>query len=255
MKLVSFDIKADFGVLRKPDVNSVYLTYNMLHKPCLLGILGAIVGLSGFQEGNDFPDYYVKLKDLKIGIQPLPLENKGNFLKAMVRYINGVGVSEYGTWIIDEQILIKPSYRCFIELDLKDELQNKLYEYIKNYKSVFIPYLGKNECSLWWEEFQEYEYHEFDYAQDFKIDSIFTKGKDNTLKDSKQDKGIVSILDRSSFSEDSFIYFETLPYMYDDSLKQYAYKPFSYTSCQLNKERHFDNLYQIQSPKSIIQLF
>ena len=172
MKLVSFDIKADFGVLRKPDINAVYLTYNMLHKPCLLGILGAIVGLNGFQEDNDLPEYYLKLKDLKIGVKPLDISNpdilnKGNFLKAMLCYSNGIGVSEYGTWVIDEQILIKPSYRCFIELDLQNELQNELYEHIRNYRSVFIPYLGKNECSLWWECFQEYQYQQFDYEQDF----------------------------------------------------------------------------------------
>jgi CRISPR-associated protein Cas5h len=48
-KLVSFDLKADFGFFKKPDINDgLYLTYNMLHKPTLLGILGAIVGLQGY---------------------------------------------------------------------------------------------------------------------------------------------------------------------------------------------------------------
>ena len=89
----------------------------------------------------------------------------------------------------------------------------------------------------------------------FVINSIFIK--DNILKDSKQDQGITSLLDTSNFSKDSFIYFEKLPHMYDDNLKQYTYKSFSYTSCKLKKSSHFDNLYQIQSTKEkeIIQLF
>ena len=46
MKLISFDLCADMGFLKKPDINEkIYLTYNMLHKPALLGILGAIIGL------------------------------------------------------------------------------------------------------------------------------------------------------------------------------------------------------------------
>lgn len=64
-KLVSFDLKADFGFFKKPDVNEVYLTYNMIHKPALLGILGAIVGLQGFQKNAVLPLYYQKLKHLK----------------------------------------------------------------------------------------------------------------------------------------------------------------------------------------------
>ena len=47
-RLISFDIQADFGFFKKPDYNDgVLLTYNMLHKPALLGILGAIIGLRG----------------------------------------------------------------------------------------------------------------------------------------------------------------------------------------------------------------
>lgn len=45
-RLISFDIQADFGFFKKPDYNDgVLLTYNMLHKPALLGILGAIIGV------------------------------------------------------------------------------------------------------------------------------------------------------------------------------------------------------------------
>ena len=42
-RLISFDIQADFGFFKKPDYNDgVLLTYNMLHKPALLGILPAV---------------------------------------------------------------------------------------------------------------------------------------------------------------------------------------------------------------------
>ena len=91
-KLVSFDLKADFGFFKKPDINDIYLTYNMLHKPALLGILGAIVGLQGFQENSILPVYYQKLKHLKVGISPLNNLN-GNFTKHFVKYTNTTGMA------------------------------------------------------------------------------------------------------------------------------------------------------------------
>ena len=58
-KLISFDLRGDFGMLKKPDTNEpVYLTFNMLHKPALLGILGAILGLKGFRKQKELPEYY-----------------------------------------------------------------------------------------------------------------------------------------------------------------------------------------------------
>ena len=57
-QLISFDIKADFGFLKKPDTNApVYLTYNMIHKPCVLGFLGAIMGYGGFKGDKKKPEY------------------------------------------------------------------------------------------------------------------------------------------------------------------------------------------------------
>ena len=61
-KLVSIDIFADFGMLKKPDTNEpVYMTFNMLHKPGLLGILGAITGLSGFKKNHKNYQSYAKI--------------------------------------------------------------------------------------------------------------------------------------------------------------------------------------------------
>ncbi|MFQ5633254.1 MAG: type I-B CRISPR-associated protein Cas5, partial [bacterium] len=67
-KLISIELRADLGFLKKPDINekdSIYLTYNMLHKPALLGILGAIIGLAGYHVRNKMPEYYERLKNLR----------------------------------------------------------------------------------------------------------------------------------------------------------------------------------------------
>ena len=145
-KLISFDLKAEFGFFKKPDINDIYLTYNMLHKPVLLGILGAIVGLQGYQKNGVFPQYYERLKHLKIGIKPLN-DDKGNFSKNMVKYNNGTGFASNeagGNLIITEQILIKPAYRCYVLLNLENEDEKALYDNIMSYKASFAIH-GKNE--------------------------------------------------------------------------------------------------------------
>src|SRR5690606_15618456 len=145
-QLISFDIKADFGFLKKPDTNEpIYLTFNMVHKPFVLGLLGAISGERGFQKNEALPDYYLKLRDTLIGIKPLN-DEKGNFQKTVITYNNGVGYASHetgGNLIIKEQTLINPSYRIYL---LTDNLE--LIQRIQNHEAEFLPYLGKNDFSL-----------------------------------------------------------------------------------------------------------
>ena len=59
-RLISFDLQADFGFFKKPDYNDgMLLTYNMLHKPALLGLLGAVIGLQGYRRKGELPEYYL----------------------------------------------------------------------------------------------------------------------------------------------------------------------------------------------------
>src|SRR5690606_9869896 len=114
-RLVSIDLVADFGFLRKPDTNDgLGMSYNMLHKPGLLGILGAILGLEGYQKRGELPAFYQTLHGLKIGIAPLGDDN-GNFPKTTILYTNTVGyANKDGNLIAFENTLIKPSYRVFV---------------------------------------------------------------------------------------------------------------------------------------------
>ncbi len=260
-KIISFDIKADFGFLKKPDTNEpIYITYNMLHKPALLGILGAIIGLKGFKivletsrkkKREYVPEYYEKLKDVPIGIQPLEDEN-GNFAKTVIRYNNSVGYANQdgGTLLIDEQTLIEPSYRCFLLLDLANELQDKLYNNLKNREAEYLPYFGKNEFSIWWENFQDYgEPKPFDFSSNFKVVSLIQKTEALA-------KGIAQAMGRAARQQTKtqFMYFERLPIGYRMDLRQYEMADFAYSNAILEKEYLLENLYQIKENENV-QLF
>lgn len=278
-KLISVDFHADFGFLKKPDTNNpMYFSFNMLHKPALLGILGAIIGEKGFYDGEKLsksegkgrnatsayergllPDYYQKLSNLKIGIKPLK-DDKGVFIKDTLQYNNGTGFASEelgGNLIIKEQFIIEPNYRCYIYLEKMDEIEMKLYNYLKNGWAEYLPYLGKNDFSLWWDNFEEYAIDSFNNDEDlsFSIYSIFLK--EATLKDGKERVPRMKLF--GNVDNSKFMYFENLPINYDNVLWQYRYEPFAYTNFTLKSNYIVNDLYEIKSlnsnEKYLIQLF
>lgn len=147
-RLISFDIQADFGFFKKPDYNDgVLLTYNMLHKPALLGILGAIIGLRGYRKKGEWPEYYQRLAALPVGIEPLEgRHEKGNFQKTIVKYTNTVGyANQDGNLLVEESMLIRPAYRCYLLLSEEHPDHRKLYEYIREgWPSIFPIWVKMN---------------------------------------------------------------------------------------------------------------
>jgi CRISPR-associated protein Cas5h len=255
-KLISFDLKAEMGFLKKPDVNDgIYLTYNMLHKPALLGILGAIVGMKGYEKNGVFPEYYKKLKHLKIGIQPLE-SDKGNYTKEIIKYNNSIGFAsgeDGGNLIISEQMLLKPAFRCFLCLSLNNPDEKTLYDKILSYNAEFLPYFGKNDYSAWWINAKEYEaVNKFNFRCDYTIVSIFAK----TEAVNKRIARSMSMF-YAKLKDVQFLYFEKLPIGFDESLYQYFYTDFVYSNALFKAEMEISDMgefYQIDK-KNIIQLF
>jgi len=271
--LISVDFHADFGCLKKPDTNDpIYLTYNMLHRPAILGILGAITGLSGFErplvskrKGRRAPQsteqppvrigqYYDEFKELKVGVKPLHHHHNGNFEKTLVTYVNGVGYANHdgGTLPVHEQMLIAPSYRCYVLFDRDTEAYRTLYDHLRNRDAVYLPYLGKNEYSLWWDNWQEYEFEPFvPHTEDtFQVNTIF-------LKEVPVKEGIAEKKTRA-FKPQSFghfMYFERLPVRYDMNLVQYELDDFAFTDAKLRGEYAVPDLYLLKETHEIVQLF
>ncbi|RMG21839.1 MAG: type I-B CRISPR-associated protein Cas5 [Bacteroidetes bacterium] len=248
-QMISFDIQADFGFLKKPDTNEpMYLTFNMIHKPCVLGLLGAILGERGFEKNEELPAYYVKLQNTLIGIKPLNAE-EGNFAKTVIQYNNGVGYAnkDGGNLIVVEQTLVKPAYRIYVLTDHEELLYR-----IQHHEAEFLPYLGKNDFSLWWDNVQLYEYEPFIPRDSYQVSSIFIKK--SVVKEGIVDTSDMFFLDILASEGESFMYFERLPTGYDEVLYQYTYEPFVLTTFKLRKTYKIDNLYQLNGDE-IIQVF
>jgi CRISPR-associated protein Cas5h len=264
--LISFDLQAGFGVFKKPDVNEgMQLTFNMLHKPALLGILGSIAGLKGYEKKGEFPEYYRLLQSLQIGIEPLEgWHERGNFTKTVIKYTNTVGYANAGmNLLVTEQTLHKPAYRCYLLLDTDLPLQALLHERILAGEAEYLPYFGKNECSAWWETLGEngvksYNFMEFQKNVDFQINSLFIS--QYSLR-SQKIKPKLSPTTRSVMNASTFGYFERLPTHFREDKKmefiQYELADFAYSDWYFTKESTINDLYQIncEGIKKIIQVF
>jgi CRISPR-associated protein Cas5h len=141
---------------KKPDVNSyAYFTYNNVHKVALLGILGAIIGLKGYNQreifedkSSDFPEFYERLEKLKVSI--VPLSSRGYFSKRIQVFNNSVGYASKetgGNLIVREQWLENPKWDIYIldDKSIESELFNNIADNILNNRCEFMPYLGKND--------------------------------------------------------------------------------------------------------------
>jgi len=262
-KLISIDLEADFGFMRKPDTNDgIAMTYNMLHKPGLLGIFGAILGLEGYQKRGILPAYYQQLYNLKVGIAPLR-DERGNFPKTTIIYTNSVGYANKdknnapATFVAYENTLIRPSYRVFVALS--DD--NPLYIYLKQGLAEYIPYLGKNEFPVWWdpETFQEYELNPFDFDQEYQVISLFCKHGGESSRINESDRNNLGFASMLTKYVESFFYFERLPVGFQEFEtkrgKEYQYQmaSFVYSNAKFNSEFRLENLYRLRD-NLVVQL-
>ena len=246
-KLISFTIKSEFGMFKKPDINDkIFISYNMIHKPYVLGIVGAIMGYGGHAQEKTisdtqiFADYYEKLKDIRIAIAPSS-ENNGIFKKEFMVFNN---TTNGQTANITEQMLINPAYRIYLELDDKNEEHIKLIDNLKNNKAVYPPYMGKNEFSLWWDNFYEHTiFEKIALKEKFEIKTIIKKTENFVLKNSGYKERTTNY----------FYLFERLPICFDENLKQYIYHDFLYTNNVFKSHKNLTNLYDCD--EGVICLF
>lgn len=163
--IVSFDLKGDFACFRKNDTNDiVYTTYNFIHRPAVLGIVGAILGYKGYAfSGRKIPEYYEKLKNLRVAIEPLFSSVPP---KTILTFNNSSGLAsseESGNLQVKEQVMVnlieKISYRIFIDLTkgIEENIKKEFCEKLDNLSCEHPLYLGKNEFLAYYDKVKYYK--------------------------------------------------------------------------------------------------
>lgn len=179
MKVLKFNLSGKFAFFKNEVMNDMYDTYPHIHKPSLLGLFGAMLGYNGYAQTQkvfekkeiDFPEYYEKLKDLKIAIVPkeqsftkvletftntTAMFNRVTVMKPKVKKEDTEEVEEkeekvkgektenkVGSNLIVQQFWLEnPSWDIYLVID-NDE-SKKIEDSVLNYKSVYSLYLGAN---------------------------------------------------------------------------------------------------------------
>ncbi|MEM3341418.1 MAG: CRISPR-associated protein Cas5 [Thermoplasmata archaeon] len=145
-KILRFRLWGQFAHFNQTISNRIKNTYSIIPRTHLLGIIGAVLGYSGYINNSNEPEYYRMLKDLKVGIS-LRYGIAKRFLveyNSLASYFNNRKDGDCNT-IIHEQVIMNPDYEIAVAIDEENHDHKKLLEYVKNRQSVFHLYLGKNE--------------------------------------------------------------------------------------------------------------
>lgn len=226
IRVLKFDLSGDFATFKKPDVNvDIGFTYSQIHKIALFGLLGCCLGFGGYLEQEDeiFPEFYARLKDLKLAIVP---RNKNAYIDKVIHSFNNstghASKEEGGNLIVKEQLLVNPSWTIYIKLD-NDELSKNLERTFTNFEFTYIPYLGKNDFLADIYNVEVLELNKLE--EDTVINSIFMAKDFEVINTS-------SIRRRKNTGEAKTEYFcsENLPIALNESNNHYILEKFNATN-------------------------
>jgi len=240
MKVLKFKLHGKTAFFKKPEVNSYYyFTYGNIHKVALLGIFGAILGYGGYNQlllnkmidkkySCDFPEFYKKLKDLKVAIEPL---NYGGAISKKIQFFNNsVGYASKelgGNLIVKEQWLEDPEWNIYIIIDNDEAV--KLKDYIISKKAVYMPYLGKNDHYA--------NISEIEVIEDIKEVSEINRIDSLCYRDQVTFAMIDDEDDEEEDIDYMFKYSEKLPVALDKDTNMYILESFVYSNMSIHAIR------------------
>ena len=255
-RYVSFILSSKFGFFRKPDFSSKdspSCSYNWIPLTNLYGLLGACIGLNGYESLGDNRKRleYMSLRDLlRIAIIPLDSNNNlkmDSFDKEIVVYNTNLHtVQNTGFAQCREQILVNPKFEIILEID-EEKIISKVIElklddkflnlsYVEKFLNgpMFTIYLGKNEFLASILNIKEEVAEEKTENKEFTFSSLFLK----------EDCEITRRWD-ASIIQDQYTTSEFLPYDYDDNIK-YRYKEFFLSNSFIESNANLEHIIKIK---------
>lgn len=245
LETIKFELSSRMAIIKKPDSNETYYTYTFPHKIMIYGILGAIIGLNGYnyyslkkclkEDVEEIPEFYSKLCNLKIAIVPY-IDNK-NFKKKIQSFNNSVGYAsqEQGNnLIVKEQCLENPKWDIYI-MDNNSDEYNKIKEYLLNRKCEYIPYIGKNDHFA---NIKNVEVFNIESKSNIeKIDSIFDK---DILADYIDDFDEMFTAGFTGKKDEKYEYIEVNPTKLNEKIGYTNFKQFIFTNKSLKIKENSD---------------
>ena len=245
MEALKFTLSGNSAFFKDNVINTIYLTYGNIHRVALLGMFGAILGYGGYSKQNDmlkkknkkmpdYPEFYEKLKDIKISI--VSNGKNGYFNKKLQTFNNSVGYAskeEGGNLIVKQFWLENPSWDIYILLDC-DEAK-KIAEYIKNKKAIYLPYLGSNDHLANIMDVEIINIEEKIGSEDETIE-ILSMVKASDISEKKKN---VFSMDKNSARDDIYKYSEYLPVALSKDLNQHEKEKMTITNMSVTLKKSY----------------
>jgi CRISPR-associated protein Cas5h len=149
LKLIVFDVSSFFALFRKNFSTTYALTFAVIPRSAVEGLIGSIIGLSRF----DFPNL---LESSKIAIQLMSPVRKLNMKymhinhdwwnETLNHYLKNTQFVLQKTRAqmavpASVELLVKPSYRLYVDTN-NEQINNDLATNLRNKQSFYTPYLG-----------------------------------------------------------------------------------------------------------------
>ena len=144
MKILVFDIWGDYGHFKKIYTTTSPLTYDIIPKTTIYGILGAILGF----DKNEYL-LYINKNTVNIALRILNPIKKVNFASNLINTKENcfIPIKKKGhepRTRIRFEMLKNPKYRLYVNIK-DDKLYNKLKKLLEEHKTIYTPYLGISE--------------------------------------------------------------------------------------------------------------
>jgi len=144
MNILKFNLSSNFAYFQDKVNIRNNISYPSIHRPSILGILGAILGLEGFNKikENGLIKYIEELSSVEVGIV---INSDINYTKVTTNDSTSLNITNTKNRLTQkyENILNSPNFDIFLKIDNID-LFNKILNVLVNKEYIYEPTLGKS---------------------------------------------------------------------------------------------------------------
>lgn len=231
-KALKFDLIGKYAFFKNPESNTgTEFSFEHIHKPSLLGVLGCILGMAGksnITKEKPLPEYYKELKDIKVAIVP----SRPTFYKFKETITNTTGfANENSTQVLTRKVLQDVCWTIYILRDnIQEQYWNELCYLLEKHESKYPLYLGNNSYKA---KINNFEIIKLNNLEDLEYITINSLYKENDIEEFYD------------YTEDDAVAPYDLEMYFPDSLNElnlYKYEWYKFSNLMLNVKKN-DNLY------------
>ena len=197
MKVIIFDVASSFGFFRRGFTTTSALTFAVIPRSAVEGLIGAILGYSRI----NFPDL---LKESKIAVELMSSVRKMNMKymhinpkwwnETLSNYIKGVScilLKQREQMAVPASIeyLLNPAYRIYIDTN-NEKINNELSQSLGNKQSHYTPFLGSSSMIASTKFLGEFEYKRYSSKTYVQVSSIIPFHNSEKMPNIKLEKGL-----------------------------------------------------------------